>query len=163
MRNAPELDDIQIRILVIQVIDPRVLHDEHESYFCGQKKFPTIDNHIPRYFRISWAETVARIRISRKASNHERNPTLSRKRSRRKNASSCSQQPTRCFFEYIAFSLTASYKYIVVMVSINRSHTFPSKLKHCSIFREKRTCWQHWRKERLNTSGTNDDWQHAYT
>ena len=35
-----------------------------------------------------------------------------------------------------------------------------TKLLHSS---RKRTCRQHWRKERLNTSGMNDDWQHAYT
>ena len=39
MQNASAGANKQIRILVIQVIDPRVLHDEHESNFCGQKSF----------------------------------------------------------------------------------------------------------------------------
>ena len=37
MQNVLVFENIQIRILVIQVIDPRVPHDEHESNFCGQK------------------------------------------------------------------------------------------------------------------------------
>ena len=71
MRNAPEFKNIQIRILVIQMIDPRVLHDERESKFCTGKKFSTIDDHLPRYFQTSWAETATYIAISRNASDHE--------------------------------------------------------------------------------------------
>ena len=81
MQNASAGANKQIRILVIQVIDPRVLHDEHESVSCGQKKFPTIDNHTPRYFQRSWAETVACIRIVQNASDHEDKSTPSSKKS----------------------------------------------------------------------------------
>ena len=64
---------------------------------------------------------------------------FSPKNARWKNASSCSQPLTWCFFESIEVSGTISYRYVNVAVGVSSSRTFPSKLEKCSIFRK----WTH--------------------
>ena len=162
-QNASARNSVQIRKIMRHVIDFGTFRRERISDSCRRKKFSTQEIVQPRSLNLQLRKEAVRTTIMRNSRDQYLViPLFIRKCATKNQTFVFSTAGTVLFQNYTAFR--------IAIVPAKRPRGLRLKFLYLSLQTQKQhhfskmyTCWQHWRKEGLDTSGTNGDQYSACT